>query len=176
MSGYISLLILGYFPWVMVEWLIKYIPPFDAVLLAWCIIVPTSYIEIKHKDYISIIFLSGFLAYCINLFWHIHFLEIYSDNISLAVATVALFSILVKKPFTLIYAKRQVDQNKWSSIYFIKLNLILSAMWVVIFFCEYFIGTLLNNTNGDIINVALIIIGYYISSKYPKYYLRNKNW
>lgn len=44
-------------------------------------------------------------------------------------ALITFFSILIKKPFTIQYAKEEVAQEYWSSPLFIKINYLLSAMW-----------------------------------------------
>ena len=55
-------------------------------------------------------------------------------------ALIAWFSILIKKPFTIQYAKEQVPQKHWNSPLFIQINYILSATWGLLFL----IGLILN--------------------------------
>ena len=55
-------------------------------------------------------------------------------------AFIAWFSILIKQPFTIQYAKEQVPEEHWNSPLFFKINYILSATWGFLFL----IGLLLN--------------------------------
>lgn len=50
-----------------------------------------------------------------------------------ALALIAWISILVRRPFTIQYAKEQVSEDKWQHPLFIKINYILSSIWGLIF-------------------------------------------
>lgn len=50
-----------------------------------------------------------------------------------ALAVIAWVSILIRKPFTMQYARELVSEDKWKNPVFIKINYILSIVWGAIF-------------------------------------------
>lgn len=46
---------------------------------------------------------------------------------------IVLFSIAVRRPFTIQYARQQVDERFWSSPEFLKTNYVISAVWALAF-------------------------------------------
>jgi len=50
-----------------------------------------------------------------------------------ALFLITLVSILIRKPFTLQYAREQVDPNLWNSPVFYSTNLVISWVWCVTF-------------------------------------------
>lgn len=50
-----------------------------------------------------------------------------------ALAIIAWASILIRKPFTIQYAKERVPRDKWNQPLFIKINYVLTAVWGLIF-------------------------------------------
>ncbi len=47
-------------------------------------------------------------------------------------AVVVLFSMVVGKPFTLQYAKEEVDSKSWKNPTFLKINWVLTSAWAVL--------------------------------------------
>ncbi len=171
--GYLNLFVLGYLPWLIVNLLINYINPIAAVLISLMLISPFIYKAIKQHDYISVVFASGFLAYFLDMLFHLTIFEFYANNILLVVVIAALLSVVLKKPFTIIYAKSSISSDKWNHPIFIKINNIISLAWVSIFLIEYLLK-LINVPYYVIINIILIIVGLKFSQKFPDYY-RNKH-
>jgi hypothetical protein len=65
--------------------------------------------------------------------WTMQHASVFSNA---ALASVSFISILLKKPFTIQYAKERVPKEKWGLPGFIKVNYVLSAAWGCIFvFC-----------------------------------------
>jgi len=52
--------------------------------------------------------------------------------INSALAVIVIFSMIVGKPFTLQYAREEVDSSHWHSPIFIKINWILTVIWAVL--------------------------------------------
>ena len=50
-----------------------------------------------------------------------------------ALAAIAWFSILIRKPFTLQYAREQVSPDKWQHPLFLKINYLLTVVWGLVF-------------------------------------------
>ena len=74
-----------------------------------------------------------FMVTAVTLFqnqWVSKFYWIFSNG---ALATIAWVSILIRKPFTIQYAKEQVSQDKWLHPLFLKINYLLTAVWGLIF-------------------------------------------
>jgi len=70
MSGYLNLLMLGYLPWVIVDNLSKYVNIWIAIVIAIALITVPTIKSIKEKDFVSLVFVSGFLAYIISLLYN----------------------------------------------------------------------------------------------------------
>lgn len=52
--------------------------------------------------------------------------------INSALAAIVLFSMLIGKPFTLQYAKEEVDSTRWRHPHFRRINWILTGIWAVL--------------------------------------------
>lgn len=50
-----------------------------------------------------------------------------------ALALIAWISLLIRKPFTIQYAKQQVSEDKWNHPLFFKINDLLTGVWGLIF-------------------------------------------
>ncbi len=169
MLGYLNLVILGYLPWLIVEQLKGYFNPIIASLMSLVIVMPFIFRAIKQHDFISLLFILGFIVYAINLWYPLTVFTIYFKNILLIVGLTAMFSVIVGKPFSIIYAKETVSHEKWHHPIFIKINIIISLVWSGVFICEY-LFKLMNLPYYIIINTVLIFFAAVFSNKYPDYY------
>lgn len=172
MRGYLNLFILGYLPWLIVDGLATYFTPLIAVLISLVIIVPFVYGAVKERDYISLVFVSGFLAYIINLLFHIAIFALYAKNILLIVGVLALLSVILGKPFTILYSKSKVSPEIWGHPIFIKINKIISLVWAGIFLTEY-IFRMINLPHYPMTNIVLIVAGVVFSDIFPGFYRKN---
>ncbi len=65
---------------------------------------------------------------------HVGYLEEYAYMAgNLALTLIVLISILIKKPFTLQYAREQVDKEHWDTPGFYRTNLVISWGWFFAF-------------------------------------------
>ncbi len=62
--------------------------------------------------------------------WVAKFSWIFSNG---ALAIIAWVSIIIRKPFTIQYAKEQVSKDKWQHPLFLKINYLLTAVWGIVF-------------------------------------------
>jgi magnesium-transporting ATPase (P-type) len=103
-------------------------------LLSWATLVFFIFLIIA-----VVIFRSGFVT---KYEW------VFSNG---ALAAIALFSIFIRKPFTIQYAKEEVEEKYWDSPIFIKINYILTAVWCLSFFISLGLNILkfyIPNFNG----------------------------
>ena len=62
--------------------------------------------------------------------WIVNYVWILSNS---ALALIVWISILIRRPFTIQYAKEKVSQDKWHHPLFLKINYLLSAVWGLMF-------------------------------------------
>lgn len=95
-------------------------------------------------------------------------------------ATIAWISLIIRKPFTLQYAKNQVAKEKWSHPVFIKLNTILSLAWACIFLaCTGLHLVQLWNPNipgwiFELMSDLATIFGIWLTIWFPRWYQKVK--
>lgn len=88
-------------------------------------------------------------------------------------AAVAWITLLIGRPFTLQYAREQAPPEIWDHPLFMRLNVILTAVWCGILtvntlfgFVAYLTGRLLSF--GLLIPLTMMILGFVFSARYPK--------
>jgi len=95
-------------------------------------------------------------------------------------ATIAFGSVLIKKPFTIQYAKQKVPETHWNTPLFIEINYILTMIWGAIFLFTALTNYLhvdalkLNGVLYFIVNNIGWVIGAYVSKKFPDYWKKRK--
>ncbi len=106
-----------------------------------------------------------------------HWLERWSGEVAnIALVVIALGSIMIRKPFTLAYAKEQAEPEIWDNPVFLHTNYVLSWVWVGAFLIAAvsgFYGDLvLDNPNnlwtGWIIQTLPMIVAAQFTIWYPK--------
>lgn len=85
MNGYLNLLILGYFHWLILDILTIYMSPITATILTLLIVAWFIFQALKEIDYIGLTFVTWFIAYALNKIHHTLVLSIYSEQILLIV-------------------------------------------------------------------------------------------
>lgn len=88
-------------------------------------------------------------------------------------AAVAWITLLIGRPLTLQYAREQAPPEIWDHPLFMRLNVILTAVWCGILtvntifgFVAYLTGRLLSF--GLLIPLSVMIFGFVFSARYPK--------
>jgi hypothetical protein len=86
---------------------------------------------------------------------------------------IILFSLLLRRPFTLQYAKEQVDPELWNHPEFIRTNTIITAVWALAFAVMVLAETALlclpgiPRRLGVIVIAAALIAAFKFTSWYP---------
>lgn len=87
---------------------------------------------------------------------------------------VAWGSIVIRKPFTIQYAKKTVPQQAWKSPLFLRVNTILTVCWALIFTVN--LGMMLLNVRPEyfwiqyLCAMSLNVAGIVIVTVFPKWY------
>jgi hypothetical protein len=106
-----------------------------------------------------------------------HWLERWSGEVAnIALVVIALGSILIRNPFTLAYAKEEVEPEIWDNAVFLHTNYVLSWVWVGAFLIAALSGfygdLVLDNPNnlwtGWIIQTLPMIVAAQFTIWYPK--------
>ncbi len=96
-------------------------------------------IKILQLGTLIFFFIIAILAFVVNLDW----LGRWVNPIgTIALALIMFISIIIKKPFTLQYAKETTPIVKWKSPQFIRVNYIISWVWFIMLFINSFFSVL----------------------------------
>jgi hypothetical protein len=84
-------------------------------------------------DWCSLLF---FIAVWIDVRFlhHVWLLDHMSIIVSIFLVAVSVFSLLIRKPFTMQYAKLEVKKEQWHSYHFLRINQLMTAGLGIIFF------------------------------------------
>lgn len=93
-------------------------------------------------------------------------------------AIIVLTSLLINKPFTIEYAKEQVDKALWHNEKFILINSIISTAWLIYFIINFafnLISTYLYHINTIVIVCVQLVLLWFviqITKKFPNWYIQ----
>lgn len=79
----------------------------------------------------------------------------------------ALFSLIIKQPYTLQVSKRDYPEIYWKEKLFLVINNIITGIWAVIFMANAITFLLLNKTSAVILSNTLIALGIAFSVIFP---------
>jgi len=105
-------------------------------------------------------------------------LELWAGEITNgALAAYALTTIVIRRPFTISYARDTVDSEHWNSPLFVRVNYILSAVWAGAFLINTVVGSfgdavLRDGDNfwtGWIVQLAVTLAAVAVTEFYPDY-------
>lgn len=105
-------------------------------------------------------------------------LELWAGEITNGLlAAYALTTLLVRRPFTIAYARDTVDPQHWDSPLFVRVNYVLTAVWAAAFLINTLVGSfgdavLRDSDNfwtGWIVQLAVTLIAVAITEFYPDY-------
>ena len=108
----------------------------------------------------------------------IEWLELWGGEVSnIALVSFAVGSILLRRPFTLEYAREQVDEQFWEQPIFIRTNYVITWAWAAAFgvqalsglFGDLVLHTSNNFWTGWIIQIGAIIFAIAFTEFYPDY-------
>jgi hypothetical protein len=85
---------------------------------------------------------------------------------------ISLFTIIIRKPFTIQYARQQIDASKWNSPIFYNINIMISLAWCMSFAISGIVWYFTMHDNfmiGIVAQVVIYAIVIRFSKWYPKY-------
>lgn len=107
-------------------------------------------------------------------------IELHGNLIAnIGLGAIVWLSILIKKPFTIQYAKEQVAKEFWETPAFYKINLIISIFWGISFLLSVAINLLRlysiihNNLVYQILSYAPSLVAIILTKQFPDWY-RNR--
>jgi len=83
-------------------------------------------------------------------------------------AFIAWFSIAIRCPFTIQYAKEQVSQDKWQHPLFLKINYLLSGVWGFIFLAG--LGFHVMSNYYPALSYFPSLLGIWFTTWFPNWY------
>lgn len=95
-------------------------------------------------------------------------------------ALIAFFSILVRKPFTMQYARELTPSEKWTHPIFIKINYILTMVWGFVFLAGiglHLIQGLIPSVTGwvfECLTYVPSILAIWFTTRFPQWYKRRQ--
>jgi hypothetical protein len=108
----------------------------------------------------------------------ISWLELWAGELANgALAAFAFLTLLIRRPFTMGYARDTTDPQHWNSPLFIRVNYVLTAVWACAFLFSASVGTIGdavlrdgdNFWTGWILQFAGIFVAVAITEFYPDY-------
>ena len=163
----------NFIPWIFYFFLAKNSPKF-AITVAVITAIFIEYKTLSKKFVLSIVNLIFFTALFVTkvlnnndwLLQHSGFI------LNALLASIAWGSFILKKPFTLQYAKMRVDQSKWQHPLFWRINYLLTATWGVIFLINCVMNLLFASFVNEILSNGLIVLGIAFSAFFPAWYAK----
>ena len=128
---------ISFLPWI-VFWVLSGRSSFQVASVASAAVVIFLNIKDIHNHSIKILDMGTLLFFIflsiVSFTAKGQLVDIYASPLSsAALFFIALVSILIRKPFTLQYAREKVDSEKWNSPIFYSINLKISWVWCVSF-------------------------------------------
>ncbi len=129
-------------------------------------------LEIADLVFFTVLAVVGLLASDGTLRW----LETYAGEVSnIALAVIAFGSMAIRMPFTLQYAREQVDPEYWNKPTFLRTNYLITGVWGLAFLVAAAAGAygdlVLHNPNniwtGWIIQILAIVAALKFTAWYP---------
>lgn len=136
--------------------------------------VPVHMLEGFGVVYFAVMALLGLLAPDNVIDW----LELWAGELSnIALALFAIFTLIIRKPFTIAYARDTTPREHWDSPLFYKINFAISAAWALAFTASAVagaVGDAVLRDNGNfwtawIIPIGVIIGAVSFTEFYPDY-------
>ena len=102
-----------------------------------------------------------------------------SVALNAAIALIAWLSLLIKRPFTLQYARLQTPQHLQDTSEFVQINYLLTLLWALLLslmllpnVIEHFISWQYDTELNIIISIGLIMIGVWLTNALPPHLIR----
>ena len=134
--------------------------------------VPVHLLEVFSVVYFGVLAVLGLIASDGTISW----LELWAGELSnIALSAFALGTLLIRKPFTLAYAKDTTPREHWDEPLFLRINYVISAVWAGAFLVSAVAGAygdavLRDNDNfwtAWIVPLAAVIFAGSFTEFYP---------
>jgi hypothetical protein len=136
--------------------------------------VPVHLLEAFTVVYFGVLAVLGLIASERTIEW----LELWAGELSnIALAAFAIVTLLIRRPFTLAYAKDTTPREHWDSPLFLRINYMISAVWAGAFLVSAVVGAygdafLRDNDNfwtAWIVPLAAVVFAGAFTEFYPDY-------
>jgi hypothetical protein len=136
--------------------------------------VPVHLLEVFTVVYFGVMAVLGLVASEGTIDW----LALWAGELSnIALAAFAIITLVIRRPFTLAYAKDTTPREHWDSPVFLKINYVISAAWAGAFLVSAVVGAygdavLRDNDNfwtAWILPLAAIMFAVAFTEFYPDY-------
>lgn len=136
--------------------------------------VPVHLIEVFTAVYFAVLAVLGIVAPPATIVW----LEMWAGELSnIALALFVVVTLLIRRPFTLAYAKDTTPEEHWDSPLFLRINYVISAFWGAAFVVSALAGAYGDLVLGDndnfwtawIVPIGMIIWAVAFTEFYPDY-------
>lgn len=177
--------ITSFLPWIL-YFLVKSSCPVQtgaAILLAGLTTILFDFNSLKRGFILSwgsLLFFS-FMFVGITIFDNEWIFQHNSILSNACLAGISWLSILIRKPFTIQYARLQVSEDKWQHPLFLRINYILSGVWGMIFLfsCAVHVLTLYSSNISPWIDELIVntaaILGILFTVKFPNWYRESRH-
>lgn len=175
-------IIISFIPWSIYSWVIheNVLSTIESFIILGIIVLLILLINrkiIMQGEPIVITNLIAVFILFVNYFYEYSnmLLEYPTSFCYLSLALVSFLSLVVKKPFTMHYARDGVSEEKRKHILFYTVNKYISLAWALIFTINGFINIFFKWTPElRLVTIAFICIGIFLS-KYVPNIVRNHN-
>lgn len=174
----VIMLLLSFAPWIVFGFIAGY-SLFRlelAIIISLALTVILSYKQMQKWyiiPWVTFLFFifSGVAIILMKNFWVASYMGFLSYG---TLAAVTWGSLLIGQPFTLQYAKEEVDKSRWNSPIFIRTNQTMTAFWGVLFLINLGMSYYkLNHKEAggwalDAAGWIILLIGIFFTVWYPK--------
>jgi hypothetical protein len=184
-DGYVKSPLAGIAPWVLLSILSgpgRFEEAASAALgltlltlwVGWRRGVPVHLLEVFGAVFFGVLAILGLAASDGVITW----LETWAGEVSnVALASFAIVTLLLRRPFTLAYAKDSTPEEYWESPLFMRINYAISAVWAGAFTFSAIIGAIggvvlhdgADFWTGWILPIAAILFAVEFTEFYPDY-------
>lgn len=135
--------------------------------------IPVHALEVFGAAFFVVLAALGLVASDGVIAW----LEVWAGEVSnIALALFALVGLLIRKPFTIAYAKDTTPEGHWDSPLFIRINYAISAAWAAAFTFNAVVGALGDTVlpgqdfwTGWILPIGAVLFAVEFTEFYPEY-------
>ena len=95
-------------------------------------------------------------------------------------ASLSWLSMIIKRPFTMAYARKEVDKKYWASPQFIRKSYVITGAWASVFTINAIINVIKINRTGtagwvyEAAQAVFIISGTLITLYYPNFFMQGR--